>query len=424
MTTHEKIKYFTLPNIITLLNLLSGSIAVFIAIEMSKHSSAIDLPKHLAYASYFIGLAMVFDFLDGFVARKLNQVSPIGKQLDSLADLVSFGIAPAAIIYQLLKYSLYIDKLSSKIPLSEWLILLTPTILILFSALRLAKFTIDKRQSDEFLGMPTPAVAAFVASIPLIMEFNLTDLMVLSGIFDTEHANLCVVGVVFVLKSLVLEDPWFYIPMILVLSTLLVVELPMFSLKFHDFSFRRNRIRYVFLGLSLFFFVLFQVIALPFIILSYVYFSIVKVIIDTTVETKIPHKGDRFKTIQIIEIIKLNFAHSEVMVEDDMIDLKINGKKYYLVNDEHEVHLGKEYGKTNYWITILFALVTFVGVFIWYDGEPCRLLTSVLITIGLTAFEVIAQVAILKLAGSGEDKKNVAQLTDLLSRDNISDDED
>jgi len=136
------LKYFTLPNILTLLNLLAGSFAIFFATTV-----VID---NLFIASYFVLIALIFDFFDGWTARKLNQVSVFGKQLDSLADLVSFGVAPAVIIFQMLKHAMKIKELTLDLPLEQILIVSTPILLVAAAALRLAKFNINDKQEKEF----------------------------------------------------------------------------------------------------------------------------------------------------------------------------------------------------------------------------------------------------------------------------------
>ena len=151
-----------LPNFITLLNLFSGSIAIIMAFE-----------GNLSTASYFIGLAVVFDFFDGFLARLLNKYSDIGKELDSLADIVSFGVAPSIIMFHLLKLSLNIDKLPLSFDITtlvDIVVLLSAFLITVFSALRLAKFNVDTRQKDSFIGLPTPASAILIASLPVIMH--------------------------------------------------------------------------------------------------------------------------------------------------------------------------------------------------------------------------------------------------------------
>jgi CDP-diacylglycerol---serine O-phosphatidyltransferase len=192
-----------LPNAITCMNLFSGCIAIVFAFQESYLTAAL-----------FIGLAAVFDFLDGFAARLLNAYSAIGKELDSLSDIVSFGVAPGVMAYNFIAS----QALSTGNPASlAWFGFLIPV----FSALRLAKFNLDERQTTSFLGLPTPANALFWA-FSIGGSFNF---------FPDYSFNpiLLVVG-------------------ILVTSVLLVSEIPMFSLKFKGFKWKYNRLRYFFLS--------------------------------------------------------------------------------------------------------------------------------------------------------------------------------
>ena len=224
-----KVKFFTVPNLLTLGNLLCGSYAAVVLIAYN------DFPT----AMLLIVAAALFDFCDGFAARLLHSASPIGVQLDSLADMISFGLAPASILY-----SIYVatggDELSG----------FAVFILVAFSALRLAKFNLDERQATEFIGLPTPACAMFFASVGYIMQQNAAAAPPVAAI---------VASVVF--------------------SLLLISPIPMFALKFKHFDFAGNELRYIFLGISLVLLGLYQVRALPFIILAYILVSIVRFLI-------------------------------------------------------------------------------------------------------------------------------------------------
>ena len=160
--------YRNIPNLFTLLNLLSGAIAIILSFEGRNN---------VVLASYFIYTAAIFDFFDGFAARALKASSPIGKELDSLADMVSFGIAPSMILFQLIKNSMQVKQFAFAMPIGDVLQLLAPLLIAAFSAIRLAKFNIDKRQTEVFLGLATPACAMLVAAIPLIHDFNPDDLI-------------------------------------------------------------------------------------------------------------------------------------------------------------------------------------------------------------------------------------------------------
>lgn len=220
-------KLITLPNLMTLGNLFLGCLGILFISE-----------GHTLYASYCILGAALLDFFDGFVARALNSASPIGKELDSLADVVSFGVLPSFILFHYLKTctdSPYLPYLAF--------------IMALFSALRLAKFNIDTRQSDSFIGVPTPANALVVASFGLIEAFQ------------PERWTW-------------FYNSYFFISYVLIMSYLLIAELPLFALKFKDFSWQTNKIKYSFLLTAFVLLVLFQYVAIPFVILLYILLSV------------------------------------------------------------------------------------------------------------------------------------------------------
>lgn len=195
-----------IPNAITCCNLFSGCIAVTMAFQ-----------GRFEWALVFIVLGAVFDFFDGMAARLLHVSSPMGVEMDSLADDVTFGFAPAAMVFvymQSLLYPAFLSPVEEYIPYSAFLI-------AVFSAVRLAKFNIDKRQTVSFIGLPTPANALFWAS-----------LVVGAGSCIQENVNAA----------------WLLIlGMVLLSSYLMVSEIPMFSLKFKSLSWRRNKVRYIFL---------------------------------------------------------------------------------------------------------------------------------------------------------------------------------
>ena len=215
-----KIKLFTIPNIITCLNLLMGCAAVISAFK-----------GELKFAFWFIVAGAVFDFLDGLFARLLNQYSPVGKELDSLADMVTFGTAPAVIMWQLL-----LPAVGADLALLGFLI--AP-----MSALRLAKFNVDQRQTSEFIGLPTPANAMFIASLVFLN-------------FEIPMWILCAIPVL--------------------MSWLLVCEVPMFSLKFKGFGFGQNKLRYLFLLFVAVVVSLCGVAAVSFVLVAYVLVSVVR----------------------------------------------------------------------------------------------------------------------------------------------------
>jgi CDP-diacylglycerol--serine O-phosphatidyltransferase len=260
----KDLRYFTLPNILTLFNLLAGSFAIFFAFEKSET---------LYLASYFILAALVFDFLDGFVARLLNAYSKIGAQLDSLADLVSFGIAPAVITYQMLLVALNVKSFSTDLPVADILILLSPVLLIVSAALRLAKFNVDERQKRDFFGLPTPASALFFISLPLLNEFNPDNLLILKVWLDVNlpfNFILAVIGLqVYIIPSFLL-----YVIAIIISAILQLLDVSMFSFKFDGLSFNKNKIRYIFAILSIVLFIFLQCFIVPFLVIFYVLFSI------------------------------------------------------------------------------------------------------------------------------------------------------
>lgn len=232
-----------IPNFITLLNLLSGCIAIVFIFK-----------NQLAIASYLIGLAAIFDFLDGFFARLLKAQSPIGKDLDSLADVISFGLVPGLILFKLLEYSSGISVNSGIITSVPYIAFLIP----MFSALRLAKFNNDERQSDVFIGLPTPANALLIASFPLIL------------IQQSTLVGLDITG----FQSFFLSTP-FLLAITILLSYLLVAQIYLLSLKFKNFTWKDNKIRYIFLGSSCLLLLLFYYLAIPIIIILYVLLSLI-----------------------------------------------------------------------------------------------------------------------------------------------------
>lgn len=234
-----------IPNFLTILNLLSGIFSILLVSE-----------GLLVEAAYLIFIAALIDFADGFAARLLKAHSPIGAQLDSLADMVSFGVAPGFILYELILMShgrmevlfFGIDI----IPLLAFIV--TP-----FTALRLAKFNIDERQKDSFIGLPSPAAALLIASLPLIRE----QLYAGQSLF-----------------YMVTTNTYFYLGIAFISSVLMVAELPLFSLKFKKFGLKNNEIRWFFIVLSVGLLVFFQAVAIPFIILSYLFLSLVVFLAD------------------------------------------------------------------------------------------------------------------------------------------------
>ena len=215
-----------LPNFITLLNLLSGVLGILWVLE-----------GQLLYGAYFVILSAGFDFLDGFAARLLKVQSDMGKELDSLADVVSFGVLPGILLYSL-------SKAQTDSQVLPYLTLIVP----MLSAYRLAKFNLDTRQSDRFIGLPTPANALLLSTLPHLVA---------------HWPELA---------------PWVTSPIALVViawvaSILLVSELPLIALKFKNSSFADNTYRYTLLCLGAFCFAWLQLAGIPLIIIAYLLLS-------------------------------------------------------------------------------------------------------------------------------------------------------
>lgn len=234
--------FFWVPNAITAMNLVCGSLAVFFAVD-----------GQLGWAGVFIFVAAIFDFFDGMSARLLKAYSPIGKELDSLADMVSFGLAPAAIIFTMLELSLFgINQQIQNIEThwTQWVVLFTSLLIPVAGAFRLAKFNTDDRQSEQFLGMPIPANAIYFASLALILELG-TKIEIVPFILN---------------KYTILAS-------VFCSAFLMVSELPMFSLKFKNLSIKENALRFFFLGTVILMLIVLKIYALPLIIVWYVLLS-------------------------------------------------------------------------------------------------------------------------------------------------------
>jgi CDP-diacylglycerol---serine O-phosphatidyltransferase len=222
------------PNFITCANLFSGCIGIVLAFK-----------GELIGAAYAIFLSAIFDFFDGLASRVLKSFSGIGKDLDSLADMVSFGVLPAVIMYQLFLQAHQIEKVSNWLNFIAFLI-------PVFSALRLAKFNVDTRQAENFIGLPTPANAILIASFPLILS----------------HHNR--------FYSPYLLNPYVLPCVVIIMCTLLVLEMPMMSLKFKNKDFNENIYRYLLLLFSAILILFFKFAAVPVVILIYIILSIIQ----------------------------------------------------------------------------------------------------------------------------------------------------
>jgi CDP-diacylglycerol--serine O-phosphatidyltransferase len=243
------------PNLFTLLNLVFGCLAIAATLQNGiiitvdpTGTQLLDVPEKIWMASLFIGLAALVDFLDGFVARLFNASSEMGKQLDSLADLVSFGVAPGMIIFQFLRLSH--AQVEGGLDVSTaWL--LPAFILPCAAAWRLARFNLDTSQSYSFKGMPVPAAGILIASLPLIY-WNVNEQWVLD----------------------LLLNKWFLYGLVLVVSWLMVSTLPLMALKFKDFSIRNNFPKYLLVLVAIAAVVLLKWLAIPVIIVAYVLLSL------------------------------------------------------------------------------------------------------------------------------------------------------
>lgn len=221
-----------IPNFITCLNLFAGCIATVFVYN-----------GDLETAAYLVLLAALFDFLDGLAARAFNAYSEIGKQLDSLADMVSFGFVPGLFVFKMLSNTLEDNGLPMYLAYVGFII-------TIFSALRLAKFNIDTRQSENFIGLATPANTLFFISIPFLQNQSLEVLHILT-------------------------NPLVLIFLSIGMSYLLISEISLFSFKFKSLQFKKNIHRYLLILISLILIILFKFAAIPMIIVFYILLSII-----------------------------------------------------------------------------------------------------------------------------------------------------
>lgn len=226
-----------IPNAITSLNLLAGMMGIYYV-----------LSGKIEYGAYFIFLAAILDFLDGFVARILKVNSEIGKQLDSLADLVTFGVLPSFIIFQ------WVKELTNDTSLP-----FLALIIGIFSALRLAKFNVDPRQHDHFIGVPTPANALLISTLPFfVTKFP-----------ATENA---------------IANPYTLLVIAVSMSYLLVAEFPLIALKFKNFKIQPNLFRYFVLTIGIVCIITLGLAGIPMIIISYIALSVLERVIYSNEE--------------------------------------------------------------------------------------------------------------------------------------------
>ena len=229
-----------LPNAVTCLNLLCGCLAL-----------TNIFAGQLETGAWFVAAAAAADFADGLLARALRVSSAIGKDLDSLADMVSFGVVPGAIIFQLLQSAFPATPNQEGIDFAQ-MVPYVGFLVTIFSALRLAKFNNDTRQTTSFIGLPTPACTLVVASLPLILAHDQ-----------------------FALQSVIL-NPLLLLGLAVLLSGLLVAELPLFALKFKTLRWADNRRRFLFLLLAAGLLLGLKAAAVPLVVLLYVLLSVPK----------------------------------------------------------------------------------------------------------------------------------------------------
>lgn len=244
-----------IPNLFTLLNLVFGCIAIVFILQTGETivvlegsgATQVVLPEKITWGALAIFAAAVVDFLDGFLARLMKASSEMGKQLDSLSDVVSFGVAPGLIFYQLLR----IGYAQEEDGLDVSMMALIPAFIFTAAvAWRLAKFNIATDQGTSFRGVPSPAAGLLVASLPMIIWYQYFGLQT------------------------VLINPWVLYGLIILLAYLLTCNLRLMALKFTDFSWRSNQLKFVLLALSIVAVVLLQWAAVPVIFILYLAVSL------------------------------------------------------------------------------------------------------------------------------------------------------
>lgn len=244
-----------IPNLFTLINLFFGCIAIIyilqngiILVSDDQGTQMLEIPEKIWLGSLFIALAAVVDFLDGFVARLFRATSALGKQLDSLADVVSFGVAPGLIVYQFLRLSYATSPNGIEMPI----IWLMPALIIpCAAAYRLAKFNLDDSQQFGFKGVPTPAVGLLIASFPLIYWYSQ----------NAEAVRL-------------MQNKWLWYAIIVAVSYLMISNLPLMALKFKNFSVKSNLPKLILLLAAIIAAVLLKWMAVPVVFILYIILSL------------------------------------------------------------------------------------------------------------------------------------------------------
>lgn len=222
-----------IPNLFTMLNLFSGCVALVMAMD-----SKFDL------AFYFVCIGIFFDFFDGYFARKFGVAGPLGVQLDSLADMVTSGVVPGFVMYKLMSNE-NVFGTESYLPYLGFVITLG-------ACYRLANFNIDTRQSDSFIGLPTPANALFFMSLPIIN----------TAFYDDNFSG-------------VIYNQWVLILLTFLSAYIMNAEIPLFSLKIKDFSFTKYKLQIFFVSISVAMLIFLQILAVPLVIVIYVLLSII-----------------------------------------------------------------------------------------------------------------------------------------------------
>jgi len=246
-----------IPNLFTLLNLFLGCMAIVFALQTEnitinsneEYVSSFNIPEKLSLAALCIFAAAAVDFLDGFLARLLGADSLMGKQLDSLCDVVSFGVAPGVILYQLLRMSYMREEFG----LDVSSVFLWPAFIVsLAAAWRLAKFNIDDTQRHSFAGVPTPAAGLLVASLPLILHYPAQ--------FPSVNA--------------LLVNKIFLYVLIITLSLLMVSRIRLMAMKPENYSFAQNKFRYLLAGIALAAALTLHWLAVPVVFVAYILLSL------------------------------------------------------------------------------------------------------------------------------------------------------
>lgn len=247
----------SIPNLFTLLNLFFGCCAIVFALQTDpinviqgdNRITIFNIPEKIYLASICIGIASVIDFLDGFLARLFNATGDMGKQLDSLSDVVSFGVAPSVILYQFLRIAYTREENGLDVSIG-WLV---PAFLFACAgAWRLARFNIDQSQGLHFKGVPIPSAGLVVASLPLIAYYDYFD----GSIND------------------ILFNKWFLYALILVLGYLMISKLPMIALKFKDWNIKSNLPKIILLVITLVSAILLKWLAVPVVFIAYILVSL------------------------------------------------------------------------------------------------------------------------------------------------------